>query len=452
MSTIKTFKIPSKIFKTLTLNERKLLPILVKAAKGADKIFARQENDKYKGANFYPQDVTREKIESAARLNHKILSPFTIVREDKSGKLIAVDFHIEYAPFIAPIVVLLAQAADLSQNKSFKNYLKVLAKSLVDGNYQKADIAWLEVKGSNLDIVIGPHERYLDKLFFIKRAYQASVGLVDRSLTKKAKVIRDILYLPTRQHPQRITPPSIVDMQVQHCLVFSGFLARVLFTRQHLPSDSDTTQRYGSRIIGYLSVIDYKFEKLIYPIFNAVFEKNFKASYSKDLLKRGNYYYVLLIAIAQQLHRYQNSRLRLKELFPIFDEANSVASGIAHAKQLVLKGVIDQKELEAIIISTICWIFSEWILNKKTNIREDYLKGDALNFNFLLRQGALQEKEGVSWPNFAKIFFEMENLAVIFVRLLEEGEYPDAQEFISKYLTFEQFRSFDKRLSQIKPL
>ena len=452
MSTIKTFKIPSKILKTLTANEQKLLPILIEAVKNADKIFARRENNKYKGANFYPHDVSREKIESAARLNHKILSPFTIVKRDKSQKLTAVDFHIEYASFIAPIAALLEKAADLSQNRSFKNYLMVLAKSLVDGNYQKADIAWLEVKDSNLDIIIGPHERYLDKLFFIKRAYQANVGIIDSSLTNKAKLVRDILYTTTGQRPHRITPPSIVDMQVQHCLVFSGFLARALFNRQHLPSDSDTTQRYGSRIIGYLSAIDYKFEKLIYPIFNAVFAKSFKASYSVDLLKRGNYYYVLLTAIAQQLHRYQNSRLRLKELFPVIDEANCVASGIAHAKHLVLKGVIDQKELEAIIISIICWIFAEWILNKKTNIREDYLRGDALTFNFLLRQGALQEKEGISWPNFAKIFFELENLAVIFVRLLEEGEYHDAQEFISKYLAFEQFKSFDKRLSHVKPL
>ncbi len=452
MSTIKTFKIPSKILKTLTSNERKFLPILTEAAKKVDQIFALQENNKYKGANFYPYDVPREKIESAARLNHKILSPFTIVRKDKSGKLIAIDYHRQYADLLSPIAKLLQKASKLCQNKSFKNYLNILAQSLTDGNYQQADIAWLQVKGSNLDVIIGPHERYLDKLFFIKRAYQASVGVVDRSLTKKAKVIRDILYLPTRQHPQRITPPSIVDMQVQYCLLFAGFLARALFTRQHLPSDSDTTQRYGSRIIGYLSAIDYKFEKLIYPIFNAVFEKNFKASYSKDLLRRGNYYYALLTATAQQLHRYQNSRLRLKELFPVIDEANCVASGIAHAKQLVLKGIIDQKELEAMIIATICWIFSEWILNKKTNIRGDYLKGDALNFNFLLRQGALQEKEGISWPNFAKIFFELENLAVIFVRLLEEGEYHDAQEFISKYLTFEQFKSFDKHLLKIRPI
>ncbi len=89
---------------------------------------------------------------------------------------------------------------------------------------------------------------------------------------------------------------------------------------------------------------------------------------------------------------------------------------------------------------------------KKNHVREDYLKGDALTFNFLRAHDALQEKEGISWPNFAKMFFEMENLAAIFTRFLEEGTYIQAQEFLNKYLTLEPFKAFDRRLSSIKPL
>ena len=161
---------------------------------------------------------------------------------------------------------------------------------------------------------------------------------------------------------------------------------------------------------------------------------------------------MLLSAIAQQLHRYRGSRQRLKELFPVFDEANCVVSGIQHAKHLLLKGVIDQKELEGIMINQICWIFSEWISFKKSSIREDYLRGDALTLNFLIGQSALQEKEGVSWPNFAKMFFEIENLSSIFTRFLEEASYLEAQKFLSRYLSLEPFKSFDKRLATVKPL
>ncbi|MBI2594258.1 hypothetical protein HYW39_01010, partial [Candidatus Curtissbacteria bacterium] len=277
MSSLKIFRVDGKVVKKLTKNERKILPLLISAAKKIDKIFKLQENDRNKGANFYPQDATRENIEQAAKDDPKILSPFTVVKRDSTGKLKAIDYHIEY-----------------SKRLTFKNYLESLSSSLVTGAYQQADVAWLSVKNSNIDVIIGPHERYLDKLFFIKRAYQACVGVVDHDKTKNAKFIRDILYTTTGPRPHRISPPSIVDMQVQRCLIFSGFLARAMFSRQHLPSDAETTERYGSRILEYVSVLDYKFEKLLHPIFNATFEKSFRKRYSKEILRKGNFYYVLL--------------------------------------------------------------------------------------------------------------------------------------------------------------
>lgn len=449
MSAIKTFKIDQKYLKLLTSNEKKILPILVEAAKKVDKIFLLQENCDYPGANFYPTDISKEKIEAEAKKDPKILSPFTVVEKENSC-LIAIDYHLKYQKLIKPVTNLLNQAARTCANKSFKRYLEALSSALTNGLYHQADIEWLAVKNSNIDIIIGPYERYLDKLFFIKRAYQATVGIIDKSKTEKARLTRDIIYTTVGPKPHRIIPPSIVDVRVEYGVLYSGFLGRILFSQQHLPSDTDTTERYGSRIVGYLSMIDYKFNKLLFPIFNAVFEKRFKQRYTKDLLRKGNYYYVLLHAFTQQLHRYKGSRERLKEFFPVYDEANSVVSGVQHAKHLVLKGVINQKELEAIMIAHICWIISEWVIAKSTNIREDYLKGDALTFNFLTRQGALQVQEGISWPNFARMFFEMENLATIFTRFLSDGSYREAREFLTKYLSYEAFQTFNQRLSHIK--
>ena len=451
MTSIKTFRVDKKVLDTLSANEKKLLPILVEAAKKIDAIFLLQENPKYQGANFYPHDATKAEIEEAAKKNPQILSPFTIV-ERENGKLTVVPYNIEYQKLLEPIAKLLNDAAKICQNKSFRTYLETLSESLIGGSCQKADIAWLGIKNSNLDIVIGPYERYLDKLFFVKKAYQANVAIIDHAKSEKAKIIRDILSTTYGPRPHSVIAPSAIDIQVQHCLMISGLLGRIFFIEQHFPTDTETTEKYGSRILGYLSAIDYKFQKLIYPIFRTIFEKHFKARYSKDLLEKGNYLYALLSAIAQQLHRYRGSRTRLKDLFPALDEANSVVSGVQHAKHLVLKGVIDQKELEAVMICQICWMFSEWINFKSSRTREDFLKGDALTFNFLIREGALQEKEGISWPNFAKMFFEIENLSAIFSRFLEEGSYREAKEFLTKYLSYENFKAFDKGLSHIKPL
>ena len=66
--------------------------------------------------------------------------------------------------------------------------------------------------------------------------------------------------------------------------------------------------------------------------------------------------------------------------------------------------------------------------------------------------GAINEHDGVSWPNFAKMFFEMENLASIFTRILEEGTYFEANNFLQKYLNLEPLKEFNSKLANIKPI
>lgn len=445
-------KFRQRIADTLTPNEKEILPLLIRACREIEKVYNLQESTSFPGANFFPKNATKKEIEEAAQNNHRILSPFSIVKRNEQNKLIAVDYHVEFENELKPVIKSIQEAEKLTKNVSFKKYLKAMVFGLKTGAYQETDIAWLEVTNSNINFILGPYERYLDKLYFVKRAYQGCVGIINLENSKEAKIIRDIIYTTLGQKSNRINPPKIVDVRVLNCFIFSGFLGKTLFCEQHLPSDSDTAQLYGSRILCYQSAMDYKFNNLIYPIFETLFARSFKESYSKKLLKKANYYFVIVTAIAQYVHRYSNSRLRLKELFPVFDEANSIFAGISQAKHLVLKGIINQKELEAIMINQICWAFSEWIQFKKTNVREDYLAGDALSFNFLFKVGALQEKDGISWPNFAKMFFEMENLAGIFTRFLEEGTYLEAQEFLSKYLSLTPFKAFDKRLSKIKPI
>lgn len=452
MTSIRSFKVSPKLFATLTASEKKMLPVLIEATKAIDKIFHLQENPVNNGANFYPRDATKTEIAEEAQKNSKIFSPFTVVKRNEKGKLIAVDYHVEYKKELAPIVNLLKKAAKISENVTYKNYLIAAAEALNSGKYSQADKAWIETRKNNLDILIGPYERYLDKLFFIKRAFQGSVCIIDHEKSEKVSSIRNIIYASVSPNSHRIISPTTTIMEVRESFLFSGFIGCALFTQQHLPSDSDSVERYGSRILGYQSSLNYKFDKLIYPIFCAVFEKSFRERYTKDLIKEGSYYRVLLSGIVQHLHRYRNSRTRLKELFPIFDEANVAASGIEHAKHLVLKGVMGQKELEAMMIAQICWGFSEFVIARKNSTRDVYLKGDAMIFNFLKREGALLEKDGISWPNFAKMFFEMENLSSIFTRILEEGNYMDAQEFLAKYLSLDALKDFEARLSEIKPI
>ena len=170
MTSIKVFRVDPSYLATLKPYEKKILPLLINAAKGVDKIFRLQENSINNGANYYPRDATKSEILEEAEKNPKILSPFTIVKRNKKRKLLAIEYHIAYKKQLTPIADLLIKAAKISDNNSFKKYLEAAAEAIMTGNYAKAEKAWLSVKDNNLDIIIGPFERYIDKLFFIKRA------------------------------------------------------------------------------------------------------------------------------------------------------------------------------------------------------------------------------------------------------------------------------------------
>lgn len=446
------FKVEKPIYNLLSKNEKKILPLLIKACNELANIYLEQEKnyDIYQGSNLYPHTASAQQIQKAAKKDPLILSPYTVVEKSPEG-LMAVPYHVKFQDSLQKICKLLSQASRLADNKSFATYLKVASLALLNGDYKKMDIAWLKIKDSTLQFLIGPYERNLDRRYFIKMSYLACIGVRDPYYTNKSKQIRDILLTNVSEKPHRYTSAPKFQISAVRNIYAAGFLATALISTEHIPSDDQTIREYGSRLVGYLSSMDYKFEKYLYPIFKQIFETRFRESYSEDSLRKANYYLMLVYGLARQLHRYEGSREELKELFPVFDELNSMLTGIAHSKHLVLKGAIDQKELEAMIIMHICWAFSEWVFAKTNHIRADYLRGDTMALNFYFQSEALREFQGISWPNFSKIFFAIEHLSAEIIRLISSGTYQQAQKFLKENLSYEVFKAFDSKLSKIKP-
>lgn len=444
------FSLDSQVYNELSVEDKKVLKILQEAVRDASKVYALQLKD-----GFYPKGINKKTLEEAGRKDSLILSPFTYI-EQKNGKLEAIPYHQKYASLLIPIAHKIEKAADFCTNRSFRAYLKARAKSLIDGSYRHADITWLNVKNSKIDFSIGPFERYLDKILFVKRIFQAHVGVIDKGLTSTAEQIEDVLYASAKisygkYHSTNI-PQKGVTVLVEWTPAMAGFVADVVFSGEHFPCDLDLTQKYGSRILIYRSQLKLKFEKLHYPIFKLIFEKKFASKYSKELLLRATGWRTLLNELTRQLHKFEGSRERLKELFGIIDEANGFASGIQHSKHLVTKGVISNDELEAIIIINIVWMFSDWLLSRYNKGIEKHALGNSILLNFYLMRGALKESGGFSWPNFYKVFFENEALAEKLSHLLQDGTYQETAKFIKEYADLRNFEEVGKRLNTLHPV
>jgi hypothetical protein len=435
----------------LTKNDLQVLEKLKEAVKLVAEIYAQQLDSKNRPL-FYPKDATVSEIESAATKDKEILSPYTIVERDKSGKLIAIPYHIKYQDQLKKIADKLEEAARISTNKEFATALRIQAESLLNGNYDKAQIAWMQIKPYVIDIVIGPFERIDDDLLFVKRAYQAWLGIMNKDLTERAINFQEIVNTARRRlraPGEKIEFIDKAQIRADDVLIFSGMIAKFKWTGTTLPNDIELLEKYGSESYIFLPSAKELFKSRHIPLFNAIFATHFKQAFSQEDLQRGYLYTVMMHEIARVSIRYRYAINRLKELYPIFNELTLEATAIKICGNLLLKDVISQKEMESILIMFITRIFDYYFEMKDNPTAKPYVLGNAILLNSLVSSGALKvTKEGISWPNYTKMFIAVSNLADEMEKILAEGRYEDTQNYLknsSSLDIFKQFRaSFDK--------
>lgn len=432
----------------LTSNEKKVLTILVEAAKLVGPIYEEQENTNLPGANFYPHDATKEEILKEARNNPAILSPFTMI-ERRNKKLVAVPYHIKFKKQLEKISTLLMKASKTTSNHPFSHRLNYLAHAVVDDNYEVSDIYWITMKQYKLDIALGPIDRLDDRLFFKKASYEAWVGVIDEPKTERAKFLQRSIYDVRRKTFTPSEKANFLDkakLRVDNTLIFSGLFARGMYTSNSLPVDPLLMEKYGIVITFFNSSLEVKFKNQHLPIFEKIFEDNFKSEYTPNVLKDGSFRNVLLHEIGHSLLRYKDAEARLKELFPIIDELSATIYGVKCCGSLVLKGIMSEKELEAIMIMFVCRAFTWWIDSKTHSAAEPFAIGHAVALNHFIASGALRESDGISWPNFSRMFLAIEELSDDLERIISAGSYHDAKVFIEKYGSFMVYSQFSSRL------
>ncbi len=99
------------------------------------------------GHDLYPKDLTRAQIEQYVQQHPAdkaaIYDPFTVVKR-QGQRLTGTPYHEEYKQFLEPMAKALRDAAALSSDPAFANFLRLRADALLSDNYYKSDLAWLD--------------------------------------------------------------------------------------------------------------------------------------------------------------------------------------------------------------------------------------------------------------------------------------------------------------------
>ncbi len=224
---------------------------------------------------FYPQGITREQIEEYVKSHPEkraeIYSTTTVVRwHDK--ELEGLPYHIAYRSFLEPAARDLREAADLSSDKGFANYLRLRADALLNGDYFKSDIVWLELKSPKFDVIFAPYETYADTLLGVKATYGASLLVRNEDESRRMETfqkyvadIQDALPVPERDRPSKRgleTPMEVMDVPFRSGDLGHGYQA----VADNLPNDPRVHEQKGSKKLFFKNFMDARVNYVILPL------------------------------------------------------------------------------------------------------------------------------------------------------------------------------------------
>ncbi|MEM7355871.1 MAG: Zn-dependent hydrolase, partial [Acidobacteriota bacterium] len=227
---------------------------------------------KPKGANFYPQDMTREEFEAAVGEKPELRSLYTVVERDDEGQLQAVPYSQAYADLYQAAADKLRAAAELAEDPGLRKYLTLRAEALLSDEYFDSDLAWMDMKNNTIDVVIGPIENYEDALFNYKTANEAYVLIKDQAwsekLQKYAAMLPDLQTgLPVPDEYKKETPGTDSDLGAYDVVYYAGDCnAGSKTIAINLPNDEKVQLQKGSRRLQLKNAMRAKFDKILLPI------------------------------------------------------------------------------------------------------------------------------------------------------------------------------------------
>lgn len=400
------------------------------------------QKEKPPGAAYYPEDMTQKTfnqwIENHPEDKEAFESNFTVIRKI-DPEFQAIPYSQFYGTDIQNLANLLDKAAETTQDKTLKTFLKSRAHGLRTDDYYQSDMDWMDLTG-DLEIVIGPYEVYEDKLFGYKAAFESFICVVDHDASDKQKEIGNYLdemesHLPIDDKYKNFDRGASSPIKVVDLAFSSGDTkAGIQTTAFNLPNDERVRQAKGSKKVMLKNVMRAKFDKCWIPIVNTVLSETDLKQVSFD----GYFYHVLLHEVSHGLGpgiikingRETTVNKALKEHYSTIEECKADVLSVYMTQFLIDKGVLP-KDLEKTLYSS---NLGGMFRSIRFGIDEAHGGGVAIQLNYYVDKGAVTvNSEGKYTVNPEKIREAVKSLAHEVLTIEANGDYEAAANFIDSY-------------------
>jgi hypothetical protein len=398
----------------------------------------------FPGRALYPAGITRQEIEAyVAKHPEKkaqIYSPFTVIKR-QGAELVAVPYHIAFKAWLTGAAAALREAATLSPDKAFANFLRLRAEALLTDDYYKSDIAWLDLENPKFDIIFAPYETYLDDLLGVKTSYGAAVMVRNQeesagldTFKKYVPEIQDALPLPPEDRPSmqgKSTPMEVMDTPFRAGDLRHGYQA----VADNLPNDPRIHQEKGTKKIFFKNFMDARVNNVVLPIGKLLMREDQAAMTSMD----GYLAVVLMHEICHGLGpayaHTSTGRADIREsIGPTYaglEEAKADIVGLFALNWLMEKGVVPKEKAQEFYASHVAGIFR----TVRFGVAEAHGRAEMMEFNYFAEQGAITRdpSTGRYAIDFTKMQAAVASLAKELLEIEATGDRNRAEQWLKKY-------------------
>ena len=386
------------------------------------------------GANFYPEDMTRDEFEAwVQRLpkpqQEQARGFFTVIRRGPDKALTIVPYSKAYESDLQQAAHLLEEAATLTPNASLREFLRLRANAFLSNDYYASDVAWMKLDAP-IDITIGPYETYNDELFGYKAAFEAYVTLRDDRETAKLKTFADHMQeiennLPENAKYRNPRLGGLAPIRVVNEILATGDGAHGVRTAAYnLPNDERIVQQMGSKRVMLKNVQEAKFAKILDPIAQRVLSSTEQHDLSFDSF----FTHILAHEMTHGIGPQQNVRQSLKELHAAIEEAKADVTGL-----FMLQYCFDHRILPDAGRPLYTTFLASSFRTLRFGVHEAHGQGMAVQFNYLMDKGAFVARpDGTFAVDFSKIKGAVRDLVHDLLTIEATGDYRRAKKMLDE--------------------
>jgi hypothetical protein len=416
------------------------------------------------GRSFYPEgwtpEVFRRWLESLTsdEARRAATSDFTVIREERTDAgetaFRAVPYSEAYAEWLGPLASVLEQAAGPidGSGSTLAKFLRSRARAFRTNDYEESEGIWIGMNGLDdegrgpIDVTIGPYENYMDELAKKKAAFQFYMGVLRPDKTEALQLFRDQVHSMDEhlwelfrkyygdETAVRWSPPgagvTLVAMDVVYATGMGNQGVQTL--AYNLPNVEAWQEKFGSKKVMLMNVLDGKFEKILEPIARVVLREADLANVVSGMFTDNTVRHEVAHGIGPStifvrengdgeeapVHK-TTVRDRLGRYYSAFEEAKAEIVSLLFGYRLVETGAIRDPDYTRRMVTT---YVASGFRTIRFGVTSDHARGKIFEFNRLVDYGGIRFRDGFYSIDHERMRGAVEKLAMDILALQMLGD------------------------------